>query len=447
MFPIVEIPQFIQDYLNQYRAKFCRDEGFDHVCLYIVGLILSPNKTVQGIYDNIVWDDKKPSKRAMHEAIFEANWDSNGIMSHHQKIIGDDHKGKGPEVISLDWTFSHHDKGPKIYGTKKLYDYANNKTSLMQTVVTAVIANRDIIDGIDVVVQEPSFIDEEKIYLNATVKKGYNNIKDARTRLLELLHFRKHSVSYKTRPEIAADIVKNIEKNDTFREAPYVFDNGLLSDNLAGIIKREGKQWVSEIEKNRKIIWNNQWTSVHIVAGELAQNHAETAFRPVTIECRNGDKKKFWVFTKVVRLKKFGRLRLAIVHEKKDLSDKPRFLVCSARHWEAKKILRTWNYRWPCETFHEFVKQRTGFESAQLRSEEAVKRHFRLSCVAQSMIQRISAASSTSEEFDFEKEKATIGQKCRVIAREAFRSLLTLAKKLFEEEKSVDEVLGIFVPT
>jgi hypothetical protein len=31
--------------------------------------------------------------------------------------------------------------------------------------------------------------------------------------------------------------------------------------------------------------------------------------------------------------------------------------------------------------------QLTGFEDAQLRNEEAVKRHFCLSCVAQSMLQ------------------------------------------------------------
>jgi hypothetical protein len=65
------------------------------------------------------------------------------------------------------------------------------------------------------------------------------------------------------------------------------------------------------------------------------------------------------------------------VHEQKDLSDNPQFLISSALHWEAKHILTSWSYRWPCELFHEFRKQSASFETAQVCPEEAVKRHFR----------------------------------------------------------------------
>jgi hypothetical protein len=37
--------------------------------------------------------------------------------------------------------------------------------------------------------------------------------------------------------------------------------------------------------------------------------------------------KSYWAFTKVVRLKKYGRKRLVIVHEQADLSDSPRVLL------------------------------------------------------------------------------------------------------------------------
>jgi hypothetical protein len=96
-----------------------------------------------------------------------------------------------------------------------------------------------------------------------------------------------------------------------------------------------------------------------------------------------------------------SKKRILIVHEKEDLSDKPCFLVTSALHWEAKRILTSWSYRWSCEIFHEFGKQSVGFEAAQVRKEEAVKRHFRLSCVAQSFLQDIAPPVSTSEKFLF----------------------------------------------
>ena len=52
----------------------------------------------------------------------------------------------------------------------------------MQTVLTATIANRDIIDGIDIVVQEPGYEKKEMAYLNATVKQGYEEMEEVQNR-------------------------------------------------------------------------------------------------------------------------------------------------------------------------------------------------------------------------------------------------------------------------
>ena len=60
----------------------------------------------------------------------------------------------------------------------------------------------------------------------------------------------------------------------------------------------------------------------------------------------------------------------------------PRFLLTDALHWESGRVIQTWSYRWASEVFHELGKQVCGLESAQVRKEEAVIRHFRLSCVS-----------------------------------------------------------------
>ncbi len=148
----------------------------------------------------------------------------------------------------------------------------------------------------------------------------------------------------------------------------------------------------------------------------------------------------------MVRLKRYDRKRLVIVHETADLSDPPRFLLTDAKHWNSGKTIQTWSYRWACEIFHEFTKQVTGLESSQVRKEEGVKRHFRLSCVAQSLIQRASAVVSKSERFEFAKGKTTLGQRCRPIAREVFGSMLKLSQRLFAEGKSWHEVLDMLMP-
>jgi hypothetical protein len=168
--------------------------------------------------------------------------------------------------------------------------------------------------------------------------------------------------------------------------------------------------------------------------------------RHIKVQCRNGEIKDYWVLTKQVRLKRYGHKRLSIVYETSELTNTPRYYLTEALHWESGKILETWSYRWSSEIFHEFGKQLTVMESVQVRNEEAFKRHFRLSCVSQSLIQRASVGESKSERFEFSNGKATIGQRCRKIAREVLRSMLELSKRLFVEGKSTDEVLDMLMP-
>jgi DDE superfamily endonuclease len=148
MLPICGVPASIQQGLAPYRDLFCRDEGFAHISRYITGLILSPNKTLQGIYDLQVWDTESPSRRAMHAAVFEAQWDAEALMPRHRAVVAQDHGRRGREIISLDWTLAHHEWGPKIYGVTKSYDYVERRMARFQTVVTAVVANRALVDGV-----------------------------------------------------------------------------------------------------------------------------------------------------------------------------------------------------------------------------------------------------------------------------------------------------------
>ena len=107
MLPLVGIPATIVKFLKSYRQVFRQEAGFKHISRYINGLLMSPNKTVQGIYSQLVWDEtEKVSRRAMHEAVFEAGWDSQELMKQHRRVISSVHQGKGREVIALDWTFS-----------------------------------------------------------------------------------------------------------------------------------------------------------------------------------------------------------------------------------------------------------------------------------------------------------------------------------------------------
>jgi hypothetical protein len=447
MWPLVGIPQSILQGLTAYRSIFFREAGFVHVSRYVTGLLLSPYKTLQGIYSQWVFPEGEPvSRRAMHEAVFEAGWDREALMVQHRRVVAQRYQGQGRQVIGLDWTLAHHERSNRIYGVKRSFDYVENRMSRYQTVMTAAVSNRQTVDGLAVEVQAPKYEAEEKAYLEMTTQESYEEMAQVRERLVELLHYQKNRLVYRKRTEMAVDLVRQIEAEGQFPQAHYAFDNGVLCRPLTELIEQSGKHWVSELEKTRLILWDNQWQAVGAVANGLRRDHPES-FRPYTVRGRNGTVKDYWAFTKVVRLKKYGRKRLVIVHEQADLSDPPRFLLTDALTWESGRILSTWSYRWPIEVFHEFCKQVAGFEAAQLRNEEAVKRHFCLSCLAQSLLQQAPALGRTSERLSFADDtQQTIGQKHYGLMREALEPLLELVKAYFDQGRSVAEVVEVLMP-
>jgi hypothetical protein len=124
----------------------------------------------------------------------------------------------------------------------------------------------------------------------------------------------------------------------------------------------------------------------------------------------------------------------------------PRFFLSDALAWESSRVIETWHYRWPSEMFHACSKQVTGLEAAQVRQEEAVTRHCRLRCVAQSFVQRAAARGRTAETFTFADDKATVGQKVYTITREAFAAVLHFAQSLFAQGRSCDQILEVWMP-
>jgi hypothetical protein len=148
----------------------------------------------------------------------------------------------------------------------------------------------------------------------------------------------------------------------------------------------------------------------------------------------------------VVRLKRYGRKRLGMVHEPPARIETPRFFLTDAQHWESGRVIEPWSARWASEIFHECGKQGTGLEAAQVRQEEAVTRPFRLSGVAPSLLQRASTSPAASERFACAPGARTVGQKARAIAREALEGLLRFAASLLARGHKWEQILERLMP-
>ena len=171
---------------------------------------------------------------------------------------------------------------------------------------------------------------------------------EARQRVLELLQHLLQRQSYKKRTAIVLAIVQQLEHEGHFPYANYAFDNGVLTVDWTRFIAQSKKHGVSALESSRPIQWQGVGQRVDTVAAALRQHHPDS-LRSVRVRCRNGDTKQVWVFTKVVRLKRYGRKRLVMIHEQADLRDTPCFLLTDALHWESGRVIETWSYRWAAE--------------------------------------------------------------------------------------------------
>jgi hypothetical protein len=228
MLPIIRVPEILAKGMESFRKIFRRVEGFEHICRFITGLILSPNKTLQGIYDLQVWEGEAPSRRAMHEAVFESGWDSAAFIQQHRGEVAQAYQGRGRPVISLDWTLSHHERGPKIYAVTKSYDYVERRTALFQPVVTAVVSNREWIDGLEVVVQDPKDLKAEAASAKRQPKRAMNRWRRHGSACWKCCYSRIHQLQYRKRTEIAVEIVRQLEAEGQFPQAHYAFDNGVF---------------------------------------------------------------------------------------------------------------------------------------------------------------------------------------------------------------------------
>jgi hypothetical protein len=239
--------------------------------------------------------------------------------------------------------------------------------------------------------------------------------------------------------------VQQLAQAGPFPQAHSACDNGVLRLELTRFIEHAGKHGVSARECSRHLQWQGQWRRVDAVAQALRQAHPES-FCAMRVRCRHGEMQSFWVCTKGVRLKRYGRKRLVLVHAQADRGDAPRFLLTDALHWDSGRVLETWSDRWASEIVHECGKQVTGLEAAQVRKEEAVKRHCRLRGVAQSLLQQAPASGSTTERCAFAQGDITIGQRVRTIARDALRSLLKLVEQLLAQGHRCEHILEVLMP-
>jgi hypothetical protein len=135
----------------------------------VPGLLLSPHQPWPGLYDGQGGEPGAPrSRQARPAAGVEAGGAADAGMPPPRAGIAGAHRGWGRAGSSLDWPDAHHERGRKRWGVKKAGDQVAHRRVPSQTVVTAGLANRPRLDGLEVLGQQPQQQEEALAYLHET---------------------------------------------------------------------------------------------------------------------------------------------------------------------------------------------------------------------------------------------------------------------------------------
>lgn len=431
MLPIVSIPSSIQEGLFPYRDLFFREEGFRHILEYCTGLVVLERPSINMLSNCLVGG---ASQSSINKALTVSPWSEAEVNARRLEQITQDHLGKGLRIGIVDSTFMHHPRGEKkIYGVYKYWDYVNQCYTYAIQLVTSAISTGERGDFFDSRIYHRSFAKEEKAYLNHTVlPEGEKESGNLERRLLEVLCYAHHQKAFKSKIELAVELLKEMGASEIPPDV-YTVDSALFAPDVIKEIVSQGKPWVADSEKSRIVYWRGKKFNCE----SFAHSRPKEAYREVSLE-RGGKVRKFWVFSCTVHIRKYGKVRIGIIYKNPELTGEPIYCFTHMLTWNAKKIASVRFRRWDIEPMHEQIKHFLGAEDSQLQTEKGVRRHLTLVFVVNSLLKSLDMRKPIGDlpMSGYEANVTpTFGQRCRRILFEVFYDLICAIYHWLEEEK------------
>jgi DDE superfamily endonuclease len=402
MVPLVEIPAIVQHYAPFFASVFS-PQAFEQFQRYISGLIVSENKTVDGINRLFVLDVRNQSSlnRLLTESPFSVGALNRCRLALLQSQSGTKMKPKG--VLSLDDTLlthygQHFDKIAYLYDSaQQCYVWAHNLVNLHYS--------DDQTDyPIDFRLWEPADLATLETGLTAagvTIRPSKLALKDNdpkkwRQYLLGLWRRHQHKPAvetlYQSKLLLAQQILREFFNAHPQNKLPVTFDNWYTQPAFCRFLDKTLKvSYVGTLASDNLVMLKQKPQRLDAFDAHLQQEHhqaikngGQPVFRKLSITYK-GDKETYYSYCKTHHLHNFGKHRLVINHCKADLSDSATYFISNQLKWQAGGITRIRRHRWPVEVYHEEGKA-DGLDQYQVRDFEAIARHIALVAVTYSLL-------------------------------------------------------------
>ncbi len=402
MLPLVEVPEIVRHYAPFFASVFS-PEAFTQFQRYVSGLIVSENKTVDGINRIFVIDVRNQSSlnRWLTESPFSVEAVNQARLELLSSLAGTQMKPKG--VLSIDDTLlthygQHFDKIAYLYdSTQGGYVWAHNLVNLHYS--------DDQTDyPVDFRLWEPVVVHDLEAGLKAAgvqIRASKYPLKASaphkwRQYLLGLWrrYQNKPAVQqlYHSKLLLAQEMLTQFFSRHSDLHLPVTFDNWYTQPAFCRFLDKTLQvAYVGTLAGTDQVNLATEAQSLEAFDHHLQQEHHDAltqghqqVFHKITIAYK-GDQETYYSYCQTHRIHNFGKHRLVVNHRKADLSDPAMFFLSNKLNWQAQGITRIRRHRWPVEVYHEEGKA-DGLDQYQVRDFHAIYRHIALVAVTYSLL-------------------------------------------------------------
>jgi hypothetical protein len=403
MLPLVEFPELVQHYAPFFREVFSA-EALIEFERYISGLIVSENKTVDGINRLFIHESRNQSSlnRLLSESPYALETLNQARLDLLASLPGTQMKPKG--VFSVDDTLLTH-YGLNFEQIAKLWDHVSGSYVWAHDLVTLHYSDDDTDYPVLFQLWEP--VDLEKLEqgmraAQVPIKASKEALKETdpqkwRGYLLGVWQRRQKAHPeirelYDSKLIIVQKMLEQWLKTHPDEQRPVTFDNWFTQPAFCRFLDQTLKlPYVGTLAETDKVNLKTGQETLKAFAARLKGEHLQAlqqkgqpVFHKIRIPYK-GEQETYYSYCRSHQIHNFGKQRLVINYRQADLSDNPTFFISNRLFWHAPGITRIRRHRWPVEVYHEEGKDE-GLDQYQLRGFSAIQRHVALVAVVYSIL-------------------------------------------------------------
>ncbi len=403
MIPLVAFPEVVQHYASFFAGVFS-PEAFIEFKRYISGLIVSENKTVDGINRLFVFESRNQSSlnRLLTASPFSLAALNQARLAVLASLPATRLKLKG--VLSVDDTLLTH-YGQDFEQIAQLFDPVSESYVWAHDLVTLHYSDDDTDYPLLFQLWQPVDLAQLEEGLRAaqvplkTSKEALKESAPAKWRgyLLGVWQRRQKQLPelralYDSKLIIAQQLLQQWMDAHPDAQLPVTFDNWFTQPAFCRFLDQTlHLPYVGTLADSDKVHLKTGEQTLKDFAAQLKQEHLDAVahggqaiFQRLTIPYKGG-KETYYSYCQTHQIHSFGKQRLVINYDRADLADNPVFYISNRLVWQAAGITRIRRHRWPVEVYHEEGKAE-GLDQYQLRDFSAIQRHVALVAVVYSLL-------------------------------------------------------------